>query len=341
MEAAIAKKPNLSVKGRSGLTALHLAAIGGHTKVITALANAGGLTLLTEKSTEGKFAHEYAALHNHANAEKELINLFCIQSADSAAAAASMSCILSKENIKDMVLHILSHTYPTIQQGPGVPIPEKFVTESSLLVCGEFEHAARGFYELLNVCEGEVSKRASRGVAAIEEEVAALGDQQVMDELDYILHQKASEKELQNGVCDQGHEGMLLKDFVSYTNTKTAKLEEQEVVALRLYTTSAFQQINGPLRDQERIKQGKEHPLPVTVTLIARGIKKLRTVGADTNEATGQKILWRGMCNVKPSDQFAQKGGTEVGKSQNFSFATNVAPDKPSIWSLLRVALYK
>ncbi len=43
------------------------------------------------------------------------------------------------------------------------------------------------------------------------------------------------------------------------------------MVSLRLYTTSAFQQINNPLRDQERISRGEAHPLPVTVMLIVSG----------------------------------------------------------------------
>ncbi len=96
--------------------------------------------------------------------------------------------------------------------------------------------------------------------------------------LDYILHKPATVKKFPNGMRDEGHEGMLLQDFVQHEHARVAELEEAEVVALRLYTTSAFQQINGPLRDQDRIDRGEEHPLPVTVMTLVNGIKKLRAV---------------------------------------------------------------
>jgi hypothetical protein len=83
-------------------------------------------------------------------------------------------------------------------------------------------------------------------------------------------------------------------------------------VALRLYTTSTFKYINSPLRDQERIGRGEAHPLPVTATLIARGIKKLRAIDASGAAATKGMVLWRGMKNVRPTDHFAEMGGTEV-----------------------------
>jgi hypothetical protein len=105
---------------------------------------------------------------------------------------------------------------------------------------------------------------------------------------------------------------MSLQDFINDENSEIAGLKEAEVVALRLYTTPAFQQINNPLRDMERITGGAPHPLPVTVMLIASGIKKLRSVHADKDVATQTVVLWRGMKNIKPTDKFAEEGGTEV-----------------------------
>jgi hypothetical protein len=113
-------------------------------------------------------------------------------------------------------------------------------------------------------------------------------------------------------VRDRGHAGMRLGDFLRHPNCATAQLEEEEVVALRLYTTSAFQQINGPLRDEKRIERGEPHPLPVTVMLIASGIRKLRAISAQSKEATQTAVLWRGMKNVKATDKFVKSGGTEV-----------------------------
>jgi hypothetical protein len=180
------------------------------------------------------------------------------------------------------------------------------------LICGEFQHAAKGIFKLLNVSKNEVDKRALAGVAAIEEEIRALGNRNAQEQLDYILHQPATEKIFHFGVRDHGHEGMRLQDFVTHPNARAAELEEAEVVALRLYTTSAFRQINDPLRDQERISKGEAHPLPVTVMFLIEGIKKLRAIDADTDRATTSMVLWRGMKNVRPTDHFAQRGGTEV-----------------------------
>jgi hypothetical protein len=189
---------------------------------------------------------------------------------------------------------------------------EKFTVEPKDLVCGEFAHAAKGFYRLLNVSEDEIAQLALSGVAAIVKEVSELGDRDVIEQLDYILWQTAEEKMFPIGMRDKGHAGMRLEDFVNHEHSLSVGLQEAEVVALRLYTTSAFKQINGPLRDQERISSGKPHPLPVTVSLITRGIKKLRAINADSEDAVRSKVLWRGMRNVKPTDLFASKGGTEL-----------------------------
>jgi hypothetical protein len=105
---------------------------------------------------------------------------------------------------------------------------------------------------------------------------------------------------------------MRLHGFVQHEHAVMAELEDAEVVALLLYTTSAFEQINRPLKDQGQISTGKEQPLPVTMMLIVSGIKKLRAIHSQSEEATQGMVLWRGLKNVRPTDHFAQKGGTEV-----------------------------
>jgi hypothetical protein len=204
---------------------------------------------------------------------------------------------------------MLLYTPGNTDQESSAPEKEKFAKE---LICGEYKHAAQGFYNLLNVDEEEVFDRFRAGVAAIEKEVADLQDKMVAAQLDYILRQRARVKSFSNGLRDMGHEGMQLKDFVQHEHAITANLNEAEVVALRLYTTSAFKAINDPLRNQERIKRGEEHPMPVTVTLIAKGIKKLRAINALSDEAVETLVLWRGMQNVTTSAAFSRKGGTEV-----------------------------
>jgi hypothetical protein len=73
-----------------------------------------------------------------------------------------------------------------------------------------------------------------------------------------------------------------------------------------MLTYAAF---NEALRNME---EGVEHPLPVLVTFLARAIKKLRQIGAHDAAAVTEKILWRGMKNLTPSDEFSTKGGTEL-----------------------------
>ena len=80
-------------------------------------------------------------------------------------------------------------------------------------------------------------------------------------------------------------------------------------MALRLYTTPAFVAINEPLRN---MREGVEHPLPVLVTILAEALRKLRQIGANDMAAVAEMVLWRGMKNLKPSDEFKTRGGTEL-----------------------------
>ena len=87
-------------------------------------------------------------------------------------------------------------------------------------------------------------------------------------------------------------------------------------------TTPAYWRINNPLRDRERYKERRPHPLPATVFYIQDGIKKLRAVEQDNSShgeakmpTTGKKksvVLWRGMKNVHVSQEFKMEGGTEL-----------------------------
>jgi hypothetical protein len=296
----------------------------GHVGVLKLLAEAGGLQLLLKASHAGRTACECAALEGHKDAEAELTRL----QHEMLEAEASQQelerarreraekeydsedrsgSLLTREEHTEIVYNMLVITSPS--SGEAAPEQDKFAKE---LICGEYQHAAKGFYKLLNVREDHVFDRARAGVAAIEEEVKALGDKNVLEQLDYILHRRASVKSFSNGLRDKGHEGMRLQDFVRHEHAVAAELTEAEVVALRLYTTPAFKQINDPLRDQERISRGEAHPLPVTVTLIAKGIKKLRAIDAHKATATKVTVLWRGMKNVTTTAKFAEMGGTEV-----------------------------
>ena len=236
-------------------------------------------------------------------------------------AAVGSDAVLDPEEYIQVVYNILAN-----MSSRNAALQDKFVVESRELKCGKFEHAAKGFYKLLNVEESDLVARATNGVHAIEAEVRALGDKSVSEQLDYILWHTASVRMFPNGQRDTCHAGKRLHDFVNDPTAKTAGLDEAEVVALRLYTTAAFRAINDPLRDDVRIDSGQPHPLPVTVMLINKGIKKLRGVqvepdkmagfedseDAGSNAALKPVVLWRGMRNIRPTDQFAENGGTEV-----------------------------
>ncbi len=316
MEDFIKKDFNLHTQDADGNTALHLAARQGYTDILRLLTKAASCELLKAVSKGGSTALDYARDFDHNDAvevlntklqqEKETMKMY----EEQAEAKVSEYCKirkdepLSRDEYKEVVYNILVHM-------PALPAEnDKYVT--SHLTLAEFQHAAKGLYEILQVSEVEVSNRLSKGVKAIREEVKLPGHTVVIQQLHYILCKTANEKKFPNGMRDKGHRGMRLTDFVNHEYAREAKLTEAEVVALRLYTTPAFPEINNPLRDVERIKSGRPHPLPVTVTLITSGIKKLRALNAESAAATQSKMLWRGLKQRKQTDDFALRGGTEV-----------------------------
>ena len=69
-------------------------------------------------------------------------------------------------------------------------------------------------------------------------------------DLNYVLHEEASEKEFDNGIRDKDREGWKLGDFANEDQAKEANLKKEEVAAMRLYTSKSFPAINIPLRDE-------------------------------------------------------------------------------------------
>ena len=54
------------------------------------------------------------------------------------------------------------------------------------------------------------------------------------------------------------------------------------------------------------------HPLPLTTSLIADAVPKLRAVEADQESACAQVSLYRGIANAEARAEFLKRGGTEV-----------------------------
>ncbi len=315
---------DVDIQNSEGHTTLHIAAMLGHAGVVHSLMAAGGLGLLEKRSNEGKTALDYASSCGHSQVERVLRELqedltsqvrqkkeMWTNAEELAAKYAENKDgnLLSVAEYTQVVFCLLMAASQTNQENLAT---NKFNSEPKDLVCGEFQDAAHGLAKVLNVEEDQVVQKALEGIEAIEEEVIALGDRNVSLQLYYILWEKAKEKICPNGVRDKGNTGRSLEYFVKHEAATSAKLKDAEVVALRLYTTSAFSSINNPLRDQNRIDKGEPHPLPATVWLIASAIKKLRSIGSGHEVALSEKVLWRGLKNIKPTDKFTAVGGTEV-----------------------------
>ena len=201
---------------------------------------------------------------------------------------------------------------PTLSVDPPAGgILSRFATEPTALITGQPQDAARGINFYLKAGDAEIYERLVHGVASVQREFADGGTAEDLECLEYVLHCAAgsSSKCFANGTRDRGRNGERLRDFVEHSNSRASGLTEAHVLALRLYTSAAFKSINTPLRDRARTAP---HPFPVTVNLIAEGLKRLRTVAAAHEGAHTPKDLWRGMRNVTTTSDFIQEGGTEI-----------------------------
>ena len=229
------------------------------------------------------------------------------------------SSLLTTEELEHIMLHIDALPSPEeamegaqVEQAGG-----KF--RSRELVTGMVEEAAQGLGKFLCVEDEHMQAIAILGEKAIIDEVEKLGNPEVSEFLRYILHDKCSEKQYQNGTRDVGREGWTLDDFMEHEYVQKAGLKRAHVIALRLYTTAAYKEINNPLRDRSRFADNRPHPLAATVKFISDGIKKLRAVIAQ-QEAQDRKdgklhdsvVLWRGMKNMHTSRSFNELGGVEL-----------------------------
>jgi len=232
---------------------------------------------------------------------------------------------------------------PELLVAPGAS--SRFITEPRCLRFGEPVDNVFGIEHFMHVAEEDVMAGMVQGVRAIEREVETHGTEVDKECLHYLLHEEAgsSTKEFQHGLMrdrgpngeilierqmDDGHggkRGMRLADFVSHPSSRTARLREAHVLALRLYSTAAFNSINGPLRDLERFKRGEPHRLPVTVALLRAAVMKLRAVNANVPSSNEEEELWRGMADVEAPAEFLERGGSELAPmSTTFDLKTAV-----------------
>ena len=100
--------------------------------------------------------------------------------------------------------------------------------------------------------------------------------------------------------------------FTSQRIARDAGLLPEEVQSLRIYTTFAYKYINNPLRDDNRYARHEQVPLPVVSHLAADAIKKLRGQRVRMGTPETNIVLWRGMRNMAVTENFLEKGGTEL-----------------------------
>ena len=267
------KQVDTLVANEEGNTALHMAARGGHIDVIREMVREGGLELVTAKNNFGRTAQDIAEFYQVSAArdelgrsERELRSRQEHQKERERRAeelsnemtsrydTSQAESVLRKEEYRDLIYAVLcaDPNQGGATAGQDSDRGGKYGVVPKELVCGEFEDAAKGFFRLLVVDEDDVNEKLKLGVKAILDEVAKLRDKVVSDHLEYILYHPASERKYANGVRDKGRKGMRLADFVQHKIAKAAELKEAEVVALRLYTTAAYQARAPPIRVSRR-----------------------------------------------------------------------------------------
>eukprot|EP00668_Euglena_longa_P006643 GGOE01007946.1.p1 GENE.GGOE01007946.1~~GGOE01007946.1.p1 ORF type:complete len:885 (+),score=274.05 GGOE01007946.1:228-2657(+) len=163
---------------------------------------------------------------------------------------------------------------------------------------------------------------------------------EVVRNMQYVLYEAAKEGTTlgNNGVAgvmrDRGHDKWTLKDFMEQEPAVVGQLTRAEVAALRMYTTSTFRVINGPLR-----ANFTPHPLAATTLFISNALKKLRACYMDVKNFQ-TKYLWRGMRDRTVSEDFMLKGGSELAcmsTSSDLSVVASYARSKLPLLFRLKV----
>lgn len=186
----------------------------------------------------------------------------------------------------------------------------------------------------------------AHGVEAIAAEVEANGTIVDKEALHYVLRSRAGSSSQgfpnspwardcdASGVradrCTSNGDGMELSDFVDHPRARASHLGAAHVLALRLYTTAAFRSINEPLRQPARTSP---HPLPITVGFLKEAINQMRnrdsqrdsyreeTKGSSPSSPSDRRaseaslqptVLWRGLKDLRVTDEFVREGGTEL-----------------------------
>ena len=161
---------------------------------------------------------------------------------------------------------------------------------------GQPAEAAHGLADLMGITDKEIGTFLQDPRRAIAREFERHGS--AKDKFNFEL--------VATGQACENCAGKTLEALLQHPDAVTARLKEYHVLALRLYTTTSYSQVNNPLRGRER-----PHPFAATTHFISEGIKKLRAVAAERPDAHTEMTFWRGMRNLQVSMEFMAQGGTE------------------------------
>ena len=181
------------------------------------------------------------------------------------------------------------------------------------------------------------------GLLAMETEFMAHGNADDRVCFEYCRRGKTGDLDRRwpNGVLDQGREpGLALEWFATRPEAIESRLTKGMVLALRLYTTAAYQSLNNPLRGTgldgrpHELSSSCPHPLPVAVHLLTEALKRLRAVEAKRPTANQSAVLWRGMRDRTVPSEFLSQGGTEkapMSTTHNLEVAVNYSTSECSV----------
>lgn len=234
------------------------------------------------------------------------------------------------EQIRDQIQRALEALGVATPSSGANEASERFSTTIEELVVGRPEYAALGLDHFMRVPDTMRIPALADGVNAIVHEVKSRGDQTMRECLNYVLRQRAGSSPtlfpnspyprdcgahgLRVDRMDASGKGMRFEDFVSHPSAQRANLHAAHVLALRLYTTAAFVAINRPLRrlSPEGNRCAEPHPFPNCVRYLSAAIKQLRANNVpELGTTRAESYLFRGFQNVRPTDDFMQRGGSE------------------------------
>jgi len=217
-----------------------------------------------------------------------------------------------------------------------VPCNPRYTADATDLLLQGASEAAVGVASQLGLTDAELHERMLRGVAAIVDEfeahlvqtaIANTGDVlscvENLHRLEDVLHEPANCSEMQwrwglefgkdttTEMIERNERRPFLADYLSHANAVQAQLTESQVVALRLYTTTAFTSINGSLRDKNRVGN---NPFAATISILKEGLCKLRAIQAPSASSQQEGLqLWRSMQHATTPEAQMRTGGTELG----------------------------